>query len=134
MRRKRLASLLIFLFLTGIEVLIALFVKDGFIRPFVGDVLVVAVIYYFIRIFFPTGIKYLLCYIFVFATMIELAQLLGLTQLISGNNRLLRILLGTSFSFMDIVCYAAGCAAVYMAEYVTKKVKGKRVIQQRHNI
>ena len=35
------------------EVLIALYVHDAFVRPYIGDVLVVIVIYTFIRIFVP---------------------------------------------------------------------------------
>lgn len=116
MTKKRLTNLLIFLSLTGIEVLIALFVHDSFIRPFVGDVIVVAVIYYFIRIFFPVGIKHLLLYIFLFSLTVEFMQLSGLTRLISADNRFLRILLGTSFSVWDILCYAVGCVLTGMVE------------------
>ena len=104
MKKKRIVNLLIFLLLIGIEILIALFVHDGFIRPFVGDVIVVAVIYYFIRIFFPFGIKYLLLYIFVFSVLVELAQLVGLTQTASGDNSFLQVLMGTSFSIWDVIC------------------------------
>ncbi len=38
-----------FFILLTIEVFIALFVHDNFIRPYIGDVLVVIVIYTFIR-------------------------------------------------------------------------------------
>jgi len=121
MAKKRILNLIIFLILTVLEVLIALFVHDNFIRPFVGDVIVVAVIYYFIRIFFPDGIKYLLLYIFIFCTIYEFSQLLGLTQLISGDNEFLRILFGSTFDVWDIVCYAVGCTIIGMVEWVKNK-------------
>ena len=114
--KKRMTNLFIFLMLTGIELLIALFMHDGFIRPFLGDIIVVAVIYYFVRIFFPLGLKRLLLYIFVFSVIVEFAQLLDFTRYISGNSQFLRILLGTAFSFWDILCYAAGCIITGMIE------------------
>ena len=116
MAKKRFANLLIFLLLAITEIFIALFVHDGFIRPFAGDILIVAVIYYFVRIFFPVGIKYLWVYVFIFATLIEIAQLVGLTQIASGDSRFLQILLGTSFSIWDILCYAVGCAIIWIIE------------------
>ena len=125
MTNKRIINLIVFLTLTGIEILIALFVHDDFIRPYVGDIIVIAVIYYFVRIFFPDGLKYLLLYIFAFSVMIEFAQLLELTKLVSGNNRFLEILLGTFFSVWDIVCYAAGFIIVGIIETVIKKQQGK---------
>jgi len=114
--KKRIINLLIFLVLTGIEILIALFMNDRFIRPYVGDIIVVAVIYYFIRIFFPVGIKHLLLYVFIFSVAVEFMQLFNITQLISGGNKFLKIILGTSFSFLDILCYAVGCVITGIAE------------------
>ena len=51
--KKRLFYLVATLVLLAIEVLIALFVHDSFVRPYVGDMLVVVVIYAFVRIFVP---------------------------------------------------------------------------------
>ena len=111
MNRKRLFYLIAFFALVAIEVMIALFVNDNFVRPYVGDVLVVMVIYCFVRIFIPNGVHLLPLYIFIFALAVEIGQyfdfvaLLGLEQ-----NRFLSILLGRTFSVSDIVCYAVGCA------------------------
>lgn len=49
MKRIGYAIATVILLLT--EVLIALYVHDAFVRPYIGDVLVVIVIYTFIRIF-----------------------------------------------------------------------------------
>ena len=38
-----------------IEALIALYVRDNFIRPYVGDILVVVLVYSFVRMFHPCG-------------------------------------------------------------------------------
>ena len=54
--KKRIFYIISFLVIFCIEVLIALYVRDRFIRPYVGDMLVVVLVYSFVRIFLPTGI------------------------------------------------------------------------------
>ena len=125
--KKRLINLSIFLSLFLIEVLIALFVRDNFIRPYVGDVIVTVLICYFARIFFPVGLKLLPLYVFAFAAAIELAQLAGITEMISGDSRFLRIILGTSFSVWDILCYAVGCIIVGVIEIIGRQRARKKV-------
>ena len=77
-----------------VETLIALFVRDAFIRPYMGDVLVVILVYCFVRMFITRPLRWLPLWIFLFACCIETLQYLQL---------------GTSFSWWDIVCYAVGC-------------------------
>jgi len=122
--KKRLLNLIAFLVLLGIEILIARFVHDNLIRPYVGDILVVAVLYYFIRIFFPDGLRYLLLYILIFSITLEFAQLLGLAKFLSGDNPFLKVLLGTTFSVLDILCYTVGCVLVAGLEWLRKKKAG----------
>ena len=57
-----------------IEVLIAIYVHDAFVRPYIGDVLVVVVIYTFIRIFVPVRCKLLPLYVSIFAALVEVLQ------------------------------------------------------------
>lgn len=119
---KRLLYITIFLGLVAVEVLIALFVHDGFVRPYLGDVIVIAVIYCFARMIIPNGIKLLPLYIFVFATSIEIGQYFDyITFLGLDDSRFFRILLGTSFSFMDIICYAVGGILCFAAEYASHR-------------
>jgi len=120
MTKKRIENVIICLVLLGIEILIALFAHDYFIRGLVGDILVVAVIYYFIRIFFPVGIKYLLLYVFIFAVIIEIMQLFHVGRLISGGNEFAMLLLGDYFSVWDIFCYAVGGAITGIVEKLRK--------------
>ena len=54
---KRIGYAIATVILLLIEVLIALYVHDAFVRPYIGDVLVVVVIYTFIRIFVPERCK-----------------------------------------------------------------------------
>ena len=53
--KKRIFYIISFLVIFCIEVLIALYVCDNFVRPYIGDVLVVVLVYSFVRIFLPTG-------------------------------------------------------------------------------
>ena len=64
---RRLFYLIATLILTGIEFLIALYVHDSFVRPYIGDVLVVIVIYSLVRVVIADGVKLLPLYIFIFA-------------------------------------------------------------------
>lgn len=52
---KRIFYIISFLMIFCIEVLIALYVRDSFVRPYMGDALVVVLVYSFVRIFIPTG-------------------------------------------------------------------------------
>ena len=49
--KKRIFYIISFLVIFCIEVLIALYVCDNFVRPYIGDVLVVVLVYSFVRIF-----------------------------------------------------------------------------------
>lgn len=54
-----------------VETLIALFVRDAFIRPYMGDVLVVILIYCFARIFITEPLRGLPLWIFLFACALK---------------------------------------------------------------
>lgn len=117
--KKRLFYLVVTIILLFIEVCIALFVKDDFIRPYVGDMLVVIVIYSFIRIFIPERIGLLPLYIFIFALAVEMLQYLDVVRMFGlEDNRFLSILIGSVFDIKDIICYAAGCVILGIYERV----------------
>ena len=90
--------------------LIALFVRDNFIRPYVGDMLVVVLIYTFLKIFFTEKPRTLPIYIFLFAVAVELMQGVNIVELLGlQDNHFISILIGTTFDIKDIICYAVGC-------------------------
>lgn len=110
-RKARLLYLLSFLVLLGIEILIALFVHDEFIRPYIGDVLAVIVLYAAVRIIRPDGIRLLPLYIFVFAAVVETLQYFDLVHILGvENNTIMKVLIGSVFDGKDLVCYGVGCA------------------------
>ncbi|MFI3177905.1 MAG: DUF2809 domain-containing protein [Eubacteriales bacterium] len=107
---KRLFFIIIAFVLLITEVVIALYVRDDFIRPYVGDVLVVIVLYFFARIILLNSLKLLPLFLFAFATAIEVLQYFDYVTLLGlGDSKFFRILLGTTFSMEDILCYGVGC-------------------------
>lgn len=115
--KKRIIYIILTVIILAVEVLIALFVHDRIIRPYVGDMLVVVVVYTFVRIWIPDSVRLLPLYVFLFATAVEILQYFNLVELLGvSDNRFLRILLGTSFDVKDILCYAVGCVLVWVVE------------------
>lgn len=120
--KKRISYALITLGLLAVEVLIALFVHDKFIRPYIGDVLVTVLICTFLRIFIPKGVKLLPLYVFIFAASVEVMQYFNIVEVLGlADNRFFSILIGSVFDVKDIVCYGVGCVAVYLAEKIFQK-------------
>lgn len=100
-----------------VEVLIALFLNDPIIRPYGGDVLVVMLVYCFVKSFadfpvIPTTVGVLL-----FAFGIEILQYLRLVELLGWqDNKLATTLIGYSFSWVDMVCYVIGAGLILFFE------------------
>lgn len=92
-----------------IEVVIALFWRDGFVRPYLGDVLAVALVYLTLRAatrLDPLGSAGVAL---VVAVAIELGQLVHVLDAVGlGGNQLARVVLGGVFDPRDIACYLVG--------------------------
>lgn len=115
--RRRAVYALLFLVLTLVEVLIALFVRDRFIRPYFGDVLVTVLLCCFGRILFPKKLSVLPLLVFLFASAVEVLQYFDYVSLLGlQDNGFFRTLLGTTFSFSDLICYGAGCLLFFLGE------------------
>lgn len=114
-------NLLLFFILLSIEVLIALFIHDSFIRPYFGDILVVAVVYFFLRVFIPEKNPWLPAAVFAFAVAIEFTQYLRLAERLGITNPILRTILGSVYDTTDILCYGIGCILLAVYERVCRK-------------
>ena len=98
------------------EICIALFVQDRFVRPYLGDVLVTLLLCAFLRIWLPKGFPALPVYVFLFAAAVEVCQYFDLVALLGIQSRFLSVLLGRTFSALDLVCYAVGCILAFIAD------------------
>ena len=99
----------------------------GFLRAYVGDVLVIPLIYCFVRIFYVRRCIWLPAAVGGLGILAEVLQYFNLCGLLGiPKGSLLWILLGSSADFGDIVCYAVGVALIYAAEWALVKVRRKR--------
>lgn len=111
-----------FLFL--IEVLIAVvFHQIYFVRAFLGDILVVILLYTLVLSFFEIKNKiFLVLLIFCFAVLVEILQYFKLADLLGVEKEsFLYIAMGNYFSWGDIICYMAGCLFLLLFIGIEKK-------------
>lgn len=123
-RRERTRSiyLLAAVILFAVEVAIALFVRDAFIRPYVGDVLAVALVYTVLRAITPLTMIPAIAVALTIALAIEIAQ--GLNLLVAlglHDNQLARIVLGGAFDWFDLEAYISGAILVAGAEWLMRR-------------
>ena len=112
MKKARIGYAMAFCVLLFIEIFIGLFIRDNFIRPYVGDVLVTVLIGCLCRTVIPKGVPALPIYVFAFATLVEVAQYFRIIEILGlENTPLISTIVGTTFSFVDILCYGFGCLA-----------------------
>ena len=122
---RRLIFGLLSALLLGIEILIGLF-AHGWVRSYLGDVLVVILLYTLVRTVISNKIRHWLIIptvIAVFAFAVEFLQLWGFCDRFGITNELLRIIIGTGFSFIDLACYLAGIIPCYVSEFLLAKSK-----------
>lgn len=98
------------------EIFIAIYVKAGFIRYYLGDVLAAAMLYAFGRAAFRLPPKILALAAFALSLVIETTQYFKVLEILGIQNSSLRIIFGGTFDWTDIICYAIGCVLAYASE------------------
>jgi hypothetical protein len=117
MLKFQLKYFILFAILFLVEVLIALFVHDNFIRPFVGDVLVVILIYCFIKSFINSPAVITAIAVLLFSYLIEVLQYFNIVKILGlQNSNLARVVIGTSFEWTDLIAYTLGIALVILLD------------------
>jgi len=110
--KVRFKYFVLFLILLLIEILIGAFLKGGFIRAYGGDVLIIPLLYALIRTLFPQKTKmttrYLPAGLLLLGILTECLQALRLADLLGIQNPVLRIIIGSTFDPLDILCYGVG--------------------------
>ena len=119
MTSNRRVYLIVAIILFAIEVLIALFVRDNFIRPYIGDVLAVALVYTALRAATPLKLIPALALTLAIAFTIEIAQALNVLDAVGlRDNIVARTILGGVFDRSDLIAYTAGAAIVFAIERI----------------
>jgi len=120
--RLSLKYIIAFLVLLATEIYIAIHVHDNFIRPYLGDSIVVVLIYVLImglfaipRSFKSKSITAFLVLLFSF--LVEALQAISFINYTGlADNKLARIILGTSFSWWDMLAYVGGFLFIIVIE------------------
>jgi hypothetical protein len=99
--------------LIAVEISIALFIHDRLIRPFVGDMLVVILIFTLCRTVIETGYLRLTLCVLTFSFAVEIGQYFNLISLLGlQHSKLARIIIGATFDFHDLLAYSAGALLI----------------------
>lgn len=117
---KNYFALTIILFV--IKICIAIFVNDAFVRPFLGDVIVVWFVYYFIRSFIAIKPIYIAVFTLLFSFAVEIGQYFKLIEILGLQEyKWARIVIGTSFSWWDLLCYVVGFLLLFVFDKPLRK-------------
>lgn len=115
--KKQYFILVVLLF--TIELLIALFVHDTIIRPYIGDLLVVMLIYCFLKSFLNVSVLTAAVSVLIFSFGVELLQYFKIVEVLGlQNSTIAKIIIGTSFAWIDLLVYTLGIIIVLIVEKV----------------
>ena len=110
--------------LLAIELLIARFVHDAFVRPYLGDALAVGVAYTGFRAIFGLRLRAGLVAALLLACAIEAGQAFDLVDRIGlGGVAFARVVLGTSFDWSDFLAYAGGALGIMAIERIRRLLR-----------
>ena len=103
--------------LLAVEILIALFVGDRFVRPYLGDALAVVLVYCALnatlelRPFAAATLAFAVAVVIEFGQYFQVLRIVGLE-----GNAIARTVLGSGFDSHDFVAYAAGAIGMLAIE------------------
>lgn len=104
------------------EVTIALYAHDDFVRPYLGDVLVVIFLYCAVKSLVREAVFTPVFLVLLFAYGVETLQYFDFVGRIGlRDSRLANVIMGNYFTWTDMLCYTAGSALVLLLEYARRK-------------
>ena len=123
--KQRKPYIIIFLVIFAVETCIALFVHDDFVRPYIGDVIVMWAVYCLAQIILGGrfGSYKVAVGSLIFAFFVELLQKFRIVDVLGIKSPILRTIIGTSFAPADLVCYLAGTAVTVTGIWLYRKKK-----------
>ncbi len=118
-RNKRIYDWSGFIILLIIEIFIAAYIQDDFIRPYLGDFLVVILIYCFLMAISQLSVFKALVTVFLFSFAVEFFQLINIVKVLQYQPpKIVMIILGSSFSVWDLLAYSLGLFTCLLLEYI----------------
>ena len=116
--------------LFAVEICIALFMHDSLVRPFIGDMLVVILIFTVCRSVIEANHFLLALCVLIFSFAIEIGQYFNLISMLGLQHiRLARIVIGTTYDFHDLLAYGAGVLLVCLAGLLGNYFSGRQLAQ-----
>jgi len=117
MLRFHIGYFVLTIILLGVEILIGGYLHDALIRPYGGDFLVVILLYCLVRSGVNLPVLPTAGAVLLLAYLVETGQYFGLAgRLGFGRHSLGRILLGSDFTWADMVAYTLGILLVLVVE------------------
>ena len=111
-----------FLLLLCIEILIGFYIEGNWIRAYFGDFLVVILLYCLVKSFLNTKVSTILFWILMFSYLVETLQYFRFVELINLQHiPLANTLIGTSFSWLDMLMYTLGVCFVAIIELLRRQ-------------
>lgn len=106
-----------------VEVLIATYLKSGFIRYTFGDYIAVILLFCFIKSFVNINSFKIAIGVLVFAFLLEFLQWFNILELLNLQNyHLLKVILGSTFGISDLIAYTLGVVTIIIFEYKIYKL------------
>lgn len=105
-----------------VEIIIGFFVQDTIVRPYIGDLLVVILLYCLVKSFWNTPPLITALSVLLFSYLIEALQYIHIVTILGlEHSGFARTIIGTSFAWADIWMYTLGIILVLIAE--TRRAK-----------
>ena len=96
---------------------------DRIIRPYIGDLLVVILLYCFVRAFVNISPVKIAIGVLLFSYLIEVLQYLKLVKLLGlQHSRIANVVFGNLFEWIDLVAYTVGIIIVLAVEKYRKQL------------
>ena len=103
--------------LLAVEIGIARFAHDRFVRPYVGDFLATILLYCLLKSVWPAPAGRVAAVALLVSYLIEVAQLAHLLSWLGWQHSpVARLVLGSQFEWGDLLAYTLGAALVLMLE------------------
>lgn len=97
--------------------IVELFNNNQLVRGFIGDVIVIWLIYFFAKVFYDFNAMKLAVFTLVGAFTTEFLQYLDFTTYIGiEHNAIARLILGAVFDPYDLIAYTIGAVLVYIID------------------